>query len=111
VRKPGAFANYQYREQLYPQPIFRQAYDQLSAAMPADGHKHYLKILHMAKCYGEQKVASLLELCHKVHALPTAELISCQLQKPEKLPTIVVNIKAPDLATYDNLHNFGGLPC
>src|SRR5262249_40967822 len=27
VRKPGAFARYVYREEMFPSPIFRQAYD------------------------------------------------------------------------------------
>ena len=32
VRKPGAFANYLYREELFPGTAFRQAYDRLKAA-------------------------------------------------------------------------------
>jgi len=31
LRKPGAFERYRYREQLFPSPVFRQAYDQLVA--------------------------------------------------------------------------------
>ena len=31
LRKPGAFERYRYREQLFPRPVFRQAYDQLVA--------------------------------------------------------------------------------
>jgi hypothetical protein len=27
VRKPGAFARYVYREEMFPSPVFRQAYD------------------------------------------------------------------------------------
>jgi hypothetical protein len=29
VRKPGAFAGYIYREELFPRSVFRQAYDRL----------------------------------------------------------------------------------
>lgn len=32
VRKPGAFANYQFREELFPSRVFRQAYDLLALA-------------------------------------------------------------------------------
>jgi transposase InsO family protein len=32
LRKPGAFAAYHYREELFPAPVFRQAYDALLAA-------------------------------------------------------------------------------
>lgn len=31
LRKPGAFERYRYREQLFPGPVFREAYDQLVA--------------------------------------------------------------------------------
>ena len=30
VRKPGAFAGYQYHESLFPRPVFRQVYDHYS---------------------------------------------------------------------------------
>ncbi len=35
VRKPGAFARYRYREELFPSFAFRQAYDALSDAWRA----------------------------------------------------------------------------
>ena len=34
LRKPGAFANYQYREELFPSVVFRQAYDALKDWRP-----------------------------------------------------------------------------
>src|SRR5208283_5702341 len=34
LRKPGAFANYQYREDMFPTVVFRQAYDALVQACP-----------------------------------------------------------------------------
>src|SRR5204863_8900631 len=34
VRKPGAFARYWYREELYPTTTFRQAYDRPVAEQP-----------------------------------------------------------------------------
>lgn len=111
VRKPSAFVNYQYREQLFPQPIFRWAYDQLTASMPTKGHIHYLKLLQLAKRYGEHKVLSALQLCQKAYALPDAKLLHHQLQATEKLPIIAVNIPEPNLAVYDDLHNFGGVIC
>lgn len=42
VRKPGAFENYRYREDLFPTSRFRMAYDALKDAMPARAHKEYL---------------------------------------------------------------------
>ena len=32
VRKPGGFARYVYREEMFPQPVFRAAYDAIQAA-------------------------------------------------------------------------------
>lgn len=112
VRKPGAFANYQYRDQLFPQPIFRETYDSLIENRPSDGHKDYLKLLHMAKCHGEQKLTALLKLCRKTHEIPDVESIASRLQTTlKKAPAIDVSILAPNLSAYDGLHNFGGHVC
>src|SRR5690606_33343317 len=49
VRKPGAFANYQYREEMFPTSAFRIAYDMLRehhAEQAAD--KRYVQILELA---------------------------------------------------------------
>ena len=35
VRKPGAFVRYLYREELFPRPVFRHAYDRLVALDPS----------------------------------------------------------------------------
>ncbi|WP_342226409.1 hypothetical protein [Rickettsia endosymbiont of Urophora cardui] len=62
VRKPGAFVQYQYYEALFPRAIFRQVYDQLISIYPYKGHKIYLKILQLAKMYGELNVVTALEV-------------------------------------------------
>ncbi|MCO6435456.1 MAG: IS21 family transposase, partial [Phycisphaerae bacterium] len=49
VRKPGAFKDYQYREDMFPTSYFRMAYDQLcSHHAPRAAAREYLKILHLA---------------------------------------------------------------
>lgn len=49
LRKPGAFPNYQYREQLYPTVAFRAAYDRLVEAHGMrPGVIEYLHLLKMA---------------------------------------------------------------
>jgi hypothetical protein len=112
VRKPGAFAKYQYRDQLFPQPIFREAYDSLIERKPLDGHKDYLKLLHMAKCYGERVVATLLESCRKAHEIPDVASIASLLQTSSKKASVIdVNVTTPDLKAYDELHNFRGNIC
>jgi hypothetical protein len=34
VKKPGAFAAYRYRDELFPTTTFRKAYDRLSSLLP-----------------------------------------------------------------------------
>ena len=43
VRKPGAFARYLYREELFPRPTFRQAYDRLKAAEDGKASARYVQ--------------------------------------------------------------------
>ena len=64
VKKPGAFENYRYREDVFPTSRFRRAYDQLK-----DRHtlrvaaKEYLKILQLAATEAEVLVdQALMEL-------------------------------------------------
>ena len=63
MRKPGAFANYRYRTELYPTHTFRLAYDALQEthtdSLRAD--KIYLKVLHLAAKRGEAQVDAALE--------------------------------------------------
>lgn len=110
VRKPGAFAHYQYRNSLFPQPLFRWAFDELIQAKPGTGHKDYLKLLQLAKRHGESHVLAALALCQETYQLPESAIVSDYLQPPlQAKPT--VQVLAPDLAVYDSLHQFGGLSC
>jgi hypothetical protein len=110
VRKPGAFANYIYRTSLFPQPIFRLAFDQLDKEKPATSHKQYLKILQMAKCHGEANVVTALQLCLEMHVLPEAATIADYLKTPS-IAKVETRVMAPNLTAYDNLHDFGGIAC
>lgn len=78
VRKPGAFANYRYRSDLFPTSQFRIAYDLLQGQYPARADKEYLKILYEAAYSSETIVNKALEklisegtipLVAEVHAL------------------------------------------
>ncbi len=63
VRKPGAFADYRYRADLFPSSHFRMAYDVLRQQQPARSDKEYLRILHLAARESEAGVeAALVEL-------------------------------------------------
>lgn len=63
VRKPGAFARYVYREEMFPSLAFRRAYDAIlgeRAGVRAD--LEYLRILHLAASTLEADVQAALEL-------------------------------------------------
>jgi hypothetical protein len=61
VRKPGAFANYRYRADLFPTSQFRIAYDMLKVQTPVRAHKEYLGILYEAAYGSETQVNRALE--------------------------------------------------
>lgn len=113
IRKPGAFAHYQYRECLFPCPLYRWAYDQLQQQYPAKGHKYYLQLLQYAKLYGESQVEAALQLCQESYQLPMPELIKAWLINPK--PNLIdVNVMQPTLADYDQLlavNQVGGTVC
>ena len=48
VRKPGAFARYRFREQLYPTHTFRLAYDAMRGWKGERADVDYVRILHLA---------------------------------------------------------------
>ena len=61
VRKPGGFARYVYREEMFPSLVFRTAYDAIQAARPGTkGDLEYLRILHLAASTMEADVAAAL---------------------------------------------------
>jgi hypothetical protein len=105
VRKPNAFAHYQYRDCLFPQVGFRQAYDGLIQTYPEKGHKHYLKLLQLAKMHGEQEVLIALQLLEENQQIPLPESVKALLDVPAQRH-VMVQVIQPCLADYDSLHSF-----
>lgn len=103
VRKPGAFANYQYREELFPSLVFRRAYDALQKGRPERADKEYLSILHLSATGSEQDVEIALTELLAAGQLPLAAVVRGLAQElpPSELPH--VSIPAPDLCSYDVL--------
>ena len=60
VRKPGAFARYRFREQLFPTASFRRAYDALRQWRGERADVEYVRILHLAATTMEATVDSAL---------------------------------------------------
>ncbi len=63
LRKPGGFRNYRYRADLFPQEVFRQAWDFLNKHLPPRrADLTYLRILKQAAFGSEADVAQALTL-------------------------------------------------
>ena len=62
VRKPGAFARYLFREQMFPTMTFRLAYDTLKRWRGERADVEYVRILHLAATTMESTVDSALAL-------------------------------------------------
>ena len=61
VRKPGAFARYRFREQLYPTHAFRLAYDAMRGWKGERADVDYVRILHLAATTMEADVDRALK--------------------------------------------------
>jgi len=102
LRKPGAFAHYQYRDSLFPRLVFRKAYDALVEQSPARGHKHYLKVLHLAAIGSENEVATALEILLEAGDAPLPDDVKKLLDLPSDThPT--VRVIQPKLDDYGRL--------
>jgi hypothetical protein len=57
VRKPGAFARYRYREELFPSLTFRQAYDALCLTHGERADVEYVRLLQLAATTSERSLS------------------------------------------------------
>ena len=104
VRKPGAFADYRYREDLFPSSVFRRAYDELLARQPSRASKEYLGILYLAARRTESGVESALVRLLGAGVAVSVAAVEAELGKDDKLVSQVEVWVAPaDLAQYDAL--------
>jgi hypothetical protein len=104
VRKPGAFENYRYREDLFPTSRFRMAYDALREAQPERGHKEYLGILYLAARQSETAVDEALRTLLSSDAGVSRLAVEELLQRAEEIPVITdVTVEDVDLLDFDDL--------
>jgi hypothetical protein len=109
VKKPGAFARYRYREELFPSLTFRRAYDALVDARGERADIKYVRILHLAASTLESRVEAALEvLLTRGTRFDYAEVKA--IAAPEQTPVPDVRIPKPNPADYDVLLScVGGL--
>ena len=101
-RKPGAFERYKHREQFFPTPAFRRAYDLLTGWRPTRANAEYLRILKLAAHGSEPLVADALQLLVEEGELFGPDDVR-QLVAPSPSAPPAVRIDEPNLAQYDNL--------
>lgn len=100
VKKPGAFARYRYREDLFPSLVFRRAYDALATSRGIRADIEYVRILHLAASTMETTVeAALRALLDAGKSFDYADVQ--RLAAPHQGEHPIVHIAAPDLASYD----------
>ncbi len=101
--KPGAFANYCYRDDLFPTLNFRRSYDELlERHSPRSAATHYLRILSRAADAQEEEVNQALATLLAAGTVPSWSAVESQLPArrialPEMAPVQV------DIDAYNRL--------
>ena len=104
VRKPGAFENYRYREELFPTHRFRMAYDWLKRHHPSRSAKEYLGILHLAAKQNEAAVAYAIKTMFEKEELISIGALETIIDSLTQIPSPTqITIAEVDLGAYDAL--------
>ena len=103
LRKPGGFRQYRYREDLFPQLIFRLAWEQLNQwHPPRRADIIYLRVLSLAARTFESDVAAALEmLVNRGQNWDETDVKSLVAPEPVVVPQL--NRGAVELGYYDQL--------
>jgi hypothetical protein len=103
VRKPGAFAQYRYHDDLFPSLAFRRTYDALCAGKPQRADRDYVRILHLAASTSEAEVELALGLLLDQGALPSFDAVRDLVRAPVAVRLPVLGPVVIDMAIYDRL--------
>jgi hypothetical protein len=104
IRKPGGFARYVYRDEMFPSLVFRRAYDAIQdAAAGTKGDLEYLRILHLAASTMQTDVEAALASLLDGGESPTSERV--KLLVGGETRSTIPDMTPPeiDLAIYDGL--------
>jgi hypothetical protein len=103
VRKPGGFARYVYREEMFPSLVFRRAYDAIqSPHHGVKGDLEYLRILHLAATTLQANVESTLEILLAERKTITADAVKTFVTTTTvEVPSL--SQQSVNLAAYDTL--------
>lgn len=103
ARKPGAFANYRYHDDLFPTVTFRRAYDALAAGRPERADREYVRVLHLAASASEAEVEAALVLLLEQGVAPTLDAVRELVRLPGPAAVPAVTAAPLDLGIYDRL--------
>jgi hypothetical protein len=103
VRKPGAFAAYRYRDDLFPTLAFRRAYDLLGERRPERADREYVRVLHLAATTSEAEVEAALTLLLDAGTVPTFDTVRDLVREPQPLQIPELSRPVLDLEIYDQL--------
>lgn len=104
IRKPGAFENYRYRDDLFPSSRFRMAFDALKESSPGRANKEYLKILFLAAKETETGVDDSLRWLIDQGERITAEAVERMIASGREIPQATeIRIEDVNLELYDTL--------
>lgn len=103
VQKPGAFARYRYREDLFPSLTFRRTFDAIHAEHSGvKGDLQYLRLLHLAAATTEAEVELALQLLVGDDKCPDVDMVKSllgpvEVEVPQMAPLVA------DLEGFDTL--------
>jgi len=101
IKKPAAFANYRYRQELFPTLTFRKAYDSLAQwYSPYHADKQYLRILYLAATTMESEVETALVLLMETEAMFSSDHVK-ELVCNKKQPVPTLEIPRVNLEEYN----------
>ena len=104
VRKPRAFENYRWKEDLFPTTRFRMAYDSLRRDNALQANREYVGLLYLAAKESEAAVNEALRRLLEQEAPISLEAVRRIVLSGEKLePAREIHVQAVDLAHYDQL--------
>jgi len=103
MRKPGAFARYRYREELFPSETFRRTYDALCTWRGERADVEYVRVLHLAASTLESTVErALVALLATGEPFDYAALRERAAPVRPALPAFPAPSE-PDFSVYDRL--------
>jgi hypothetical protein len=104
VQKPGAFARYRYREELFPSLMFRRAYDAIHESIGGvKGDLEYLRVLHLAATHVEADVETALDLLLREQRPITADAVKTLIAVDARIDVPAVDAPVVDLTGYDEM--------